>query len=652
MNRDIQQPKKILVVEDEDDHFELILRGFEREPREFAIERARTIGEATASMDAMLPSLVITDWKLPDGEGICLIRRDRAGRTLCPVIVMTSFGNEAWAVEAMKLGAMDYVVKSPDIFSYFQRMAKRAISEWENIGERVKAEEALRQSEEQLMKIFNSMPVLMFISTPGDGGITQVNETFLRVLGYSRHEVLGKTAGDLGLFEDRDQHASVLRQISGMGRTNDREMRIRKKNGEVLDTLYSAETIEIQRNRQLLSVFNDVSEWRKASEEKTRLQEQLRQSQKMEAIGTLAGGIAHDFNNILSVIMGYGSLLEMKLDPSSQLREHVSQILSSAQKAAHLTNQILAFSRKQVMEPRETDLGELISGIEKMLRRLMGESIELITTMPRAPLPALVDRGQIEQVLMNLCTNARDAMPSGGTLTISTEIIETDSTFARLNELEKPGPYAVISVSDTGTGMDPGTREKIFEPFFTTKEPGKGTGLGLSIAYGIVKQHKGCIFAESREGKGTIFTICLPLIDRTERRAEENEESTPLHGSETILIAEDNDGVRRLTSQVMREFGYRVIEAINGEDAVEKFREHRDRIDLVLLDAVMPKKSGREARDEIMTMRPGMNFLFMSGYSADTLESRGGMGDGSHFLPKPATTHDILARIRSILDGR
>ncbi len=384
--------------------------------------------------------------------------------------------------------------------------------------------------------------------------------------------------------------------------------------------------------------------------EKRKLEEQLRQSQKLEAIGQLAGGIAHDFNNMLTAIIGYGSILNNNLEKDSPLKPLVDRMLSSAEKSADLTGQLLAFSRKQVISPRQVDLNGLIRGMDKLLQRVIGEDIELQLTLSDKDLFVMVDPGQVEQVLMNLITNARDSMPNGGLLSISTEKVRLDDEYGKTHDIVKMGKYAVVSITDTGGGMDEKTRLRIFEPFFTTKELGKGTGLGLSLVYGIVKQHNGNVIVYSEPGKGTTFKIYLPLVTLPVSQETISEVIIPKGGTETILVSEDNEDVRLITKKVLEEFGYRVIEAVDGEDAINKFDGHKDSIQLAILDVIMPKKSGKEAGDEIKKIKPDTRILFISGYTADIIHKKGILEEKTDFLSKPVPPRDLLAKVREILD--
>jgi two-component system cell cycle sensor histidine kinase/response regulator CckA len=380
------------------------------------------------------------------------------------------------------------------------------------------------------------------------------------------------------------------------------------------------------------------------------LENQLRQAQKMEAVGQLAGGVAHDFNNILTAIIGYANLLLMKMPQTDICRTYVDNILSSAERAAHLTHSLLAFSRKQIIDLKPVNVNEIITRVEKLLCRVIGEDIEFKTRLGDANLIVLADSIQIEQILMNLATNARDAMPDGGTLLLETDSLELGEEFVRAHSYGKPGRYALIAVSDTGIGMDTSVKSRIFEPFFTTKEVGKGTGLGLAMVYGIVKQHNGYIHVYSEPGQGTTFKVYLPLIASTAGDEEQQGGDAVEGGSETVLLAEDDSSVRKLTKSVLEDFGYTVIEAVDGEDAVRKFNENRDTASLLVLDIIMPKKNGKETYEEIRKIRPGIKTLFTSGYTADVVHQKRIMETGLDFIVKPTSPSAFLKKVREVLD--
>jgi two-component system, cell cycle sensor histidine kinase and response regulator CckA len=400
----------------------------------------------------------------------------------------------------------------------------------------------------------------------------------------------------------------------------------------------------------VLALFADMSERKRNETERERLLTQLMQAQKMDAIGQLAGGVAHDFNNILTAIIGYGSILQKKMTPNDPLRSNVDQIIVSAGRAAQLTRSLLAFSRKHVLNMKPMHLNEIIARQEQFLRRIIGEDIELKSIL-RGEAVIVADIGQLEQVLMNLATNARDAMPGGGHLTIETDMMEMTDEFISAYGFGEPGTYAVISVTDTGSGMSDEARQKIFEPFFTTKEVGRGTGLGLAIVYGIVKQHKGYINVYSQVGAGTTFKIYLPVHgERVEQREFTLAASPVMSGTETILLAEDDATLRTFFRNVLTEHGYTVVVAEDGEDAIKKFLERKDEIQICVLDMIMPKKSGKEVFEAIQKMKPGIKVIFSSGYTADKV-LREGLPAGSTFIAKPAPPQDYLNKIREVLDG-
>ncbi len=383
---------------------------------------------------------------------------------------------------------------------------------------------------------------------------------------------------------------------------------------------------------------------------KRKLEEQLHQAQKMEAVGTLTGGIAHDFNNILTAVLGYAEILKKKLQHDEALATVTDHIAASAKRGANLTRSLLAFSRKQTISPGPVDLNEIVSGVEKLLLRIIGEDVELVTVPAAGELIVLADRGQAEQILMNLCSNARDAMPNGGTLTITTERVDLDER--SVGEIGSPGSYGLLSVTDTGTGMDDRTREKIFDPFYTTKEVGKGTGLGLSIVYGIVKQHGGFVDVASNPGNGSTFKVYLPMLQFPASAMKPAAASLPARGTETVLVAEDSPEVLRMASSTLQDAGYQVIEAVDGNDALRKYTANKDRIQLLLLDVIMPKKNGREVYDAAISANPDVKVLFMSGYTADIIDGKRVHAEEHGFLSKPFLPEELVAAVRAALDKK
>jgi PAS domain S-box-containing protein len=426
----------------------------------------------------------------------------------------------------------------------------------------------------------------------------------------------------------------------------DFEFRILRPDGETKFIKTNGKVIRDEAGNpiRLIGMNQDITDRR-------HLQEQLRQAQKMEAIGQLAGGVAHDFNNILTAIYGHCSVLQMKMGNDAPFRSDIDHIYAAAEKAANLTRSLLAFSRKQIMSPKNVNLNELVMNVAKLLTRIIGEDIQLKAVCKGVPLRVFADSGQIEQVLMNLATNARDAMTNGGTLTIETGVQEIDESFIHAYGYGDVGKYVVLSISDTGKGMDAETSKKIFEPFFTTKEVGKGTGLGLSIVYGVIKQHNGYINVYSEPDEGTTFRIYLPQVhDEDADKEKEAPLEYPRMGSETVLVAEDDATIRELAGAFLRQYGYDVILAHDGEDAVEKFMASKEKIAIIVMDMIMPRKGGNEAYEEIRKVRSDVKILFMSGYSPDLLHDRGVFANGEEVLIKPIHPLELVRKVRAILD--
>jgi len=411
--------------------------------------------------------------------------------------------------------------------------------------------------------------------------------------------------------------------------------------------MFEARAIPVIEEDRIINVINVVRD----ITEQTRMEEQLRQAQRIESIGTLAGGVAHDFNNIICAINGFAGLLHLKIAAGDPRRAYVEQILTAADRAAGLTRSLLAFSRTQVIALRPVELNGIVSNLQKLLARLIGEDIELATELAAEDLVVTADPGQIEQVLMNLATNARDAMARGGRFTITTERFEMDAEFTRARGYGTPGSYALLRVADTGHGIDSATRSRIFEPFFTTKEPGKGTGLGLAMVYGIVKQHNGFIAVESEPGRGTQFMIWIPLVEAAVAAAADREAAPLPRGSETILVAEDDQVLRDLAQEILEAQGYRVLTAADGESALRVFSENAQTVHLLLLDMVMPRRNGKETFREIQSSKPDVKVLYMTGHTPDAIAQRDLLEPGMSVLAKPFSPSSLLRAVRGALDG-
>jgi signal transduction histidine kinase/CheY-like chemotaxis protein len=439
----------------------------------------------------------------------------------------------------------------------------------------------------------------------------------------------------------------LSKKLDGGSASTTYEVEIFAKSGRKIDTEIS--TRLIYKDGQAIGaqgIGRDITDRRA-------LEERLRQSQKMEAVGRLAGGVAHDFNNLLTVIQGYSELMLNDLRPSHPMHDEVLEIKKAADRAASLTSQLLTFSRQQVLAPKVFELNGVVGNMDNLLRRLLGEDVEFVTKLTPGLGRMKADVGQIEQVIMNLAVNARDAMPRGGRLVIETSNAALDSTFSREHHGVVPGEYIMLSVSDTGSGMDSETQSRIFEPFFTTKEQGKGTGLGLATVYGIVKQAGGYVWVYSESGKGTTFKVYFPRVEFSTDVADHSSKGKAKYfGTETILLVEDEDGVRALVRQVLSKHGYSVLQAATGAEALAICDQHTKHIDLLLTDVVLKHMSGRELSEVMVTRRPDMKVIFMSGYTDDAVVHHGVLAHSTAFLQKPFTTQALVKMLREVLDQR
>jgi two-component system cell cycle sensor histidine kinase/response regulator CckA len=509
--------------------------------------------------------------------------------------------------------------------------------------ERHRNVEMLRQSEERFSKAFCSNPLPMTISTETEGRYLDVNDSFLTLMGYERSWVIGHTMAELGIWVNPQDYATMMSGLSNHGTVVGLPTQIRVGTGVMRDATISAEQIELLGQLCVLAVTQDTTETK-------RVQAQSEQAQKMEAIGRLAGGVAHDFNNLLGVIIGYTDLSISKLDPEHLAAKYLVQIKTAAERGAHLTRQLLAFSRQQVVSLKILDLNVVINTASQMLSRVVREDIILTyrTSVPRGSIKA--DAGQIEQILLNLVVNARDAMPDGGKITIETASVELDEEYCLGHGPVAPGQYVMLSVRDTGCGIDEPTQARIFEPFFTTKQPGKGTGLGLASVYGIVKQSGGYVWVYSEVGRGTTFKLYFPRVRadvETARMAQIDTES--IGGDETILLVEDEAALREVTAFTLQSAGYTVVEAESPAKAIQIVATHREPIHLLLTDVIMPHMNGVELSKRLQASRPSLKVVFASGYGGDELARQISVAPDVVLLEKPFSKHVLLNKVHAVL---
>jgi PAS domain S-box-containing protein len=619
---------------------------------------SRTDAAAHKGMDLKVDSVI----PLQNIKWHMEIRPDQAlldeGRSYLPEVILVGGILMALLLAVAVLLAQTASTRTAAVLAGNQEMKRE-------IAERRRTEEALRKSEERYRAFVQqssegiwcyeteepisiALPALEQVTLfHHHGHLAECNDAMAHMYGASSaEELIGARVNDL-LPLDEENRQYLLAFIDSGYRMIDAETHEVDKQGN--QRFFLNNLVGIVENGFLLRAWGSQ---RDITERKL-LEQQLLQSQRMEAVGRLAGGVAHDFNNLLTAIIGYSDLLLMDSNKSQLQRANAEEIKKAGQRAAGLTRQLLAFSRKQVLQPKVIELNAVVEDMDKMLRRLIGEDIELVTVLEDVRGRVKADPGQIEQVIMNLVVNARDAMPRGGKLTIETANVELDVHYIRHHMEVDPGPYVLLAVSDTGFGIDKETLPHIFEPFFTTKEPGQGTGLGLATVYGIVRQSGGNIWVYSEPECGTTFKVYLPRVEADADAIDAQVFGNELpQGSETILLVEDEDSVRRLASEILQMNGYRVFEAARGSEAIEICDSERGPIDIMVTDVVMPRMSGPQLADYLSTVRPGMKVLYLSGYSDSAIINHGLLGSGTAFLQKPFTPASLLYKVREILNSK
>jgi two-component system cell cycle sensor histidine kinase/response regulator CckA len=639
---------RVLVVEDRAEDAELVIRELRR--AELRCETTRVDAEDAfrRALRDFRPDIVLADYTVPGFGGMAALEVLRSIAPHIPLIIVTGSLDEETAAECIKAGAADYVLKTNLL--RLGPAISGALAFAQSQSDKQAAEAALRISERRFRALVEESwdAVALF---GADGLILYGSPATTRLLGYELGEFVGRNA--MELIHPDDRAAVLLRLEDVMTQPRRRVQvaaRLLHKNGtwRHLEGVFT-NLLDDPSVSAIVNNYRDVTDRRI-------LEEQMILAQKMEAIGRLAGGVAHDFNNILTAIGGYTDLLLADLAPDDHRRSDVEEIYRAADRAAGLTRQLLAFSRRQVLQPKVISLNALVPDIEKMLRRLIGEDILFATVLQPQLGNVRADPGQLEQVIVNLAVNARDAMPDGGRLTIETRNVELDESYAVDHPSVTPGRYVMLAVTDSGVGMDEETRTRIFEPFFTTKVRGKGTGLGLATVYGIVQQTGGHIWPYSEPGRGTTMRVYLPRVDQPPDPIAQAGEPTPvsLRGTETILLVEDEAPVRSVTRQLLQRNGYTVLEAPDGPTALaladgEQLGTH---VDLLLTDVIMPGMSGRELANQLRERRPALRVLFMSGYTDDAVVRHGMLEPGLAYVEKPFRAPMLLRKVREVLESR
>ncbi len=699
---------RILVAEDSPTQAERLRLLFEEQG--YSVQLVASGHEGLEKVRSGHPHLIISDVVMPgmDGYAFCHAVKSHEGTRKIPFILFTERRGPADIIQGFLQGADNFIPKSsPDdyllervrrIFEQLehrqkgqlsvdilvrvggrqisvsadkQQMFELLIATLEETGRindelqeaqrllrqhaqllEAKVEDRtreLRESQEQYRLLFDRNPQPMWVYDDDTLAFLAVNDAAVRHYGYSLDEFLAMTVRDIRppdevpILEEFAARHKGSRDLDALHST--RVWKHRKKDGSLIDVEIAGSPLEFRGRQAWLTLATDVTD-------KRRLEAQLLQSQKMESVGRLAGGVAHDFNNLLGVITGYGDLLQRDIGPRHPSFGRVEEIRKAAERAAALTRQLLAFSRKQVLEPRVLDLNAIVSDIEKMLHRIIGEDVQLITVFGESLGRVEADPGQMEQVIVNLAVNARDAMPRGGKLIIETRNVDLDEAYARRRPDARSGPHVMLAISDTGHGMSAETLSHMFEPFFTTKEKGKGTGLGLAMVYGIVRQSGGHVTAYSELGRGTTFKVYLPRFEAQEETVPDAKATgPPPSGTETILLIEDEASLRLMIREILASAGFEVLEGPTPEEGMAAARDHPGPIHMVLTDVVLPRMSGRQVAEALQSSRPEARVLFMSGYTDDAISHHGILDAGVHFLQKPFTTDALLRKVREVLDA-
>ncbi len=653
------QLPRILIVDDERHNRQLL--EVMLSPEGFLLDTACSGEEALGLIAQRAPDLILLDIMMPGMDGYEVAKRIKANpltRSI-PVIMVTALDDRKAMLLGLSAGAEDFLTKPVDRAELSMRVRnllrlKTLGDSQERYSKMLETEVGRRtvdlvESERLYRSTFDGAPVGI-VHVGLDGRWLRVNQRLCDLLGYSAQELQEVPEKRVALSEPVVGEAEAFQRLAAgsLDRYRIDEKQYRRSDGT---RLWARVNVSVHRDSRgkaahFIKVIEDITERRA-------LESQMRQASKMDAVGQLASGIAHDFNNLLSVILSYSHLLAADLRESDPMRADLNEIQGAGLRAVALTRQLLAFSRQQILQPQIVNLTEIVAGLENMLRRLIGEDVELTVIGNTEVSKIMVDPGQMEQVIVNLAVNARDAMPRGGKLTLETSEIVLAETYAAEHVGVRPGPHVMLAVSDTGVGMDKATQARMFEPFFTTKEVGKGTGLGLATVFGIVRQSEGTMGVYSELGKGTVFKIYFPtavgaVVPRSSARPSD---SRSLRGAETILVVEDDERVRLLACTILRKLGYHVLDAQSGGDAFLLCEQHTATIHLLLTDVVMPRMSGRGLAERLLIVRPNMRVLYMSGYTNDSVVRHGILDSTIAFIQKPITPATLARKVREALAG-
>jgi two-component system cell cycle sensor histidine kinase/response regulator CckA len=620
----------------------------------FIVKHASTLEEG---MHSLVPGsenrIILLDLGLPDETGLQTLRRVIPVARDATVVVITGQQDEEMGIAALREGAHDYLIKGHVNGDELRRVLRYAVERNKiqselraEIERRAKAQQALQLSERRYRLLSETVPMGILL-TDKQGRIVDINKQALRMFGYGRRELIGRVIETLLPERLRRSHgesrSGYMKKPEVRPAGTGLDLIARRKDGTEFPVEIALGPLDTEEGVLVSATIVDITERKK-------LEAQLRLSQRMEAIGRLAGGVAHDFNNLLTVILGSAEMALEKLPLDRPDRRKLELIREAGSSAADLTRQLLAFSRQQMFQPRVIGLNEVVEQIEALLRRMIGENIDLAIILEPSLGYIKADAGQIEQVLINLAVNARDAMPGGGRITIEGQNVELDERYREKHQQVVPGQYVMLAVADTGCGMDYATQLRIFDPFFTTKELGKGTGLGLATVYGIVKQSGGFIWVYSELGKGTIFKIYLPRVEQFAQATKKEDPQAPvIRGCETILLAEDSESLREMTRECLDSAGYTVLEAASGAEALQKAKEFEGTIHLLFTDVVMPAMSGPELARHLAALRPGIKIIFTSGYTNEAIVRQGDISTSCEFIQKPYRPKALARKIREVL---